>query len=55
MIKKTGADKSMAQGEDASLMKNLTAATAFDAIPQEKIDQNVVLIDSTKPVYPRLE
>jgi len=43
-------------GEDAGLMKGLTApTTVVEMLPQQYPEPAPLLIDSTKPVYPRLE
>lgn len=44
-------------GEDAGLIKGLTApATIVDILPQQQQTESASLvIDSTKPIYPRLE
>ena len=35
-------------------MKGLTGPSAIDALPQQHLESTTVMIDSTKPVYPRL-
>ncbi|CAF3555517.1 unnamed protein product [Rotaria sp. Silwood1] len=43
-------------GEDAVLMKELTASTgAVEVSSQQRIEPAPLIIDSTKPIYPRLE
>jgi len=43
-------------GEDAGLMKGLTApTTVVEVLPQQSTEPTSLVIDSTKPIYPRLE
>ena len=43
-------------GEDAGLMKGLaTPTTVVDIRPPQHIEPTSLIIDSTKPVYPRLD
>jgi len=42
-------------GEDAGLMKGLTAPSVIEVLPQYHNEPAPLIIDSTKPVYPRLE
>jgi len=43
-------------GEEAGLMKGLTApTTVVEILPQQHTQSPSLIIDSTKPVYPRLE
>ena len=41
-------------GEDAGLMKGLAAPSVIAALPQHPTEPATLVIDSTKPVYPRL-
>jgi hypothetical protein len=43
-------------GEDAGLMKELAIpTTVIDMLPQQSTEPASLIIDSTKPIYPRLE
>jgi len=42
-------------GEDAGLMKDLTAPSVIEVLPQQHTEPTSLIIDSTKPVYPRLQ
>ena len=42
-------------GEDAGLMKGLTSPSVLIALPGQHDEPATLVIDSTKPVYPRLE
>ncbi|UJR37794.1 hypothetical protein I4U23_030485 [Adineta vaga] len=47
-------DITVISGEEAGLMKGLTASSVVDALPQQHTEPTSLIIDSTKPVYPRL-
>jgi len=42
-------------GEDAGLMKGLTAPSVIEVLPAQHTEPTSLIIDSTKPVYPRLQ
>jgi hypothetical protein len=42
-------------GEDAGLIKGLTTPNVIEVLPQQHTEPATLIIDSTKPVYPRLE
>lgn len=43
-------------GEDDDLMKGLEATpTVINILPQQPTEPTSLVIDSTKPIYPRLE
>ncbi len=42
-------------GEDAGLMRDLTAPSVITVLPKKQTEPTALFIDSTKPVYPRLE
>ena len=41
-------------GEDAGLMKGLTTPNVIQVLPAQHTEPSSLIIDSTKPVYPRL-
>jgi len=45
----------MAHGEDAGLIKGLNSSNVVEILPEQHLEPTAVLIDSTKPVYPRLD
>lgn len=45
----------VATGEDAGLMKSLTTPNVLTALPQQQTEPATLIIDSTKPIYPRLQ
>jgi len=45
----------VATGEDAGLMRGLTTPNVIEVLPQQNTEPATLVIDSTKPVYPRLE
>lgn len=42
-------------GEDAGLMKSLTTPSVITTLPQQNNEPATLIIDSTKPIYPRLQ
>jgi hypothetical protein len=42
-------------GEDAGLMKSLTTPSVIPTLPQQHNEPATLIIDSTKPIYPRLQ
>ena len=48
-------DIAVVTGEDAGLMKGLTTPGVIGVLPQHHNEPATLIIDSTKPVYPRIQ